>query len=119
MKLEITGIHFAVSDKLEAYIQKKIGGLDKYVSRAGRETLRAEVRLKEGKSSDKKEYTCEVTVFLPQETIDAKDSTVNMFAAVDIVETKLKTQLKKYKDTHGSPKLRQRLTNRFRRREAV
>jgi ribosome-associated translation inhibitor RaiA len=35
---------------------------------------------------------------LPNENIAIHESTVNMFAAVDIVETKLKNQLKKYKE---------------------
>ena len=114
MKVEITGIHFDVSERLKNYIEKKITGLDKYVARRGRESARAEVKLKESKSKDKKEYTCEVILFLPGENIEAKDSTVNMFAAVDIVEAKLRTQLKKYKDLHGNPKLHRRLINRFR-----
>lgn len=114
MNVEITGIHFDVSDRLQNYIEKKVSGLEKYIAKHGRASARAEVKLKESKAKDKKEYTCEVILILPGENIEAKDSTVNMFAAVDIVEAKLRTQLKKYKDLHGNPKLHRRLINRFR-----
>jgi ribosome-associated translation inhibitor RaiA len=39
-----------------------------------------------------------------------------MYAAVDIVEAKLKIQIKKYKDKHGNGKLHRHLVARFRRR---
>jgi ribosome-associated translation inhibitor RaiA len=57
-------------------------------------------------------------MYLPQETINIKESAFNMFAAVDIVETKLKQQLQKYKDLHQTGKLHRHLMARFRRRMA-
>jgi ribosome-associated translation inhibitor RaiA len=39
-----------------------------------------------------------------------------MYAAVDIVEAKLKNLLKKYKEKHDSPKLRRRIISRLRRK---
>lgn len=101
MKLDIDGIHNLGNKDLPRYITKKIGGLDKYVPRHARKSVRAEVRVKEEKIKDKKECTCEVLLMLPQETINAKETTMNMFAAVDIVEEKIKTQLRKYKEKHG------------------
>ncbi len=38
---------------------------------------------------------------VPGARITAVESTINMFAAVDIVETKLKNQLKKHKEKHS------------------
>lgn len=113
MNIEITGIHFTVSDRLKTYVEKKINALDKYVPRAGRDSVVVKVRLIEAKATDKKEYTCEVHMVLPQESIEAKDSTLNMFAAVDIVEAKLKTQLKKYKELHHNPRLHRRIITRL------
>jgi ribosomal subunit interface protein len=54
--------------------------------------------VKEHKINGKKECMCEVIVRLPQGTLTAKESTMNMFAAVDIVEEKIKIQAKKYKE---------------------
>ena len=114
-KLEIVGVHMVVDEKLEKYARRKIGELDHYASRKVRDSLHAEVRLKEGKAKDQKRCTCEVTLYLPHEVLNVSESTVNMYAAIDIVETKLKIQLKKYKDRHGNPKLYRRIASRLRR----
>jgi ribosome-associated translation inhibitor RaiA len=47
-----------------------------------------------------------------------KESALNMYAAVDITEAKLKLQLKKYKDLYASGKTRRHLTARFLRKMA-
>ena len=117
-RFEINGVHTTVDDKLRAYVTKKIGGLDKYVSRHARESAHAEVHLKENKKKDNQHCACEVTLHLPHQNIVIKERALNMYAAVDIVEAKLKQQLKKYKDQHSNGKLHRHLFGRFRRREA-
>lgn len=99
--IDITGVHVDVDDDLKKYINRKIGKLDKYVPRREKEVVRAEVKIKEASNKKKKQYTCEVIMHLPKDKITIKETTVNMFAAVDIVETKFKNQLKKYKE-HNS-----------------
>lgn len=113
--LEISGQHTTVTPELKKYVQRKIGKLDRYASRHARKSVRAEVKLKESKAKDKKQFTCSVVLYLPKETLDASETTVNMFAAVDIVEAKLRVQLRKYKDTHVSSRLRRRFVARIRR----
>jgi ribosomal subunit interface protein len=114
-KLEITGVHYKVDPKLHEYTAKKIGKLDRYLSKHARTSAHAEVFLKEAKVKAKKECTCEVVLRLPKDTVTVKDTTMNMFAAVDIVEAKLRNQLKKYKETHSSLKLHRRVLARLRR----
>lgn len=114
-KMEIRGVHMHVDPKLYAYATKKIGKLDGYVSRHARESLHAEVILKEEVLKTKKNCICEVIMHLPSDTITTKESTINMYAAIDIVETKLKNQLKKYKELHGNPRLHKRLVAQLRR----
>lgn len=114
-KLEITGVHLKTDPKLQAYINKKIGKLDHYIPRGARESAHAEVFVKEIKRKAQKQYQCEVVMHLPHEVFTITEMTINTFAAVDIVESKLKIQLKKYKDLHGNPKLHRRLIRRFRR----
>ena len=127
-KLEINGVHIKIDDKLRAYTIKKIGKLDRFIPRHARESAHAEVFIKEinvqgkpkgGKQAARgragaKEYTCEVVMRLPKETLAIKESTMNAFAAVDIVEAKLKNQLKKYKETHSSLRLHRRVLSRLR-----
>lgn len=114
-KLEINGVHFTVDKKLRSYVVKKLGKLDKYVPRQVRESAHMEVFLKEQKVKNKKENVCEVILKLPHETITTKEATINMYAAIDIVESKLKNQIRKYKNKHGSPQLHHRLIGKLRR----
>jgi ribosomal subunit interface protein len=115
-RLDITGVHMNVGEDLKKYVVKKIGRLDRFIPRHGRESVHAEVKLKEGKAKNKDERTCEVIMHLPQENITVKESTINIYAAIDIVETKLHHQLKKYKDLHASPRLHQRMLSRLKHR---
>ena len=115
-KLEINGIHMEVDADLRKYVTKKIARLDQYMSRHARASAHVEVKLKEAKAKDKKQATCEVVMYLPKEAITTKETTVNMYAAIDIVETKLKNQLKKYKAKHEKPyRLHRRVLARLKR----
>ncbi len=113
-RLEISSQHTTLTPELKKYVAKKIGKLDRYVSRHARKSIHAEVKLKESKAKDKQQCTCTVVLHLPKESLEASETTINMFAAIDIVETKLKGQLKKYKDAHSHNRLRRRLFARFR-----
>ncbi len=115
-KIDISGIHFEVKDELHKYVVKKIGKLDQYVSRHARLSMRAEVKLKEAKIKTKKECTCEVILHLPNDRITAKETTINMFAAVDIVTAKLKNQLKRYAEKQSPLRFHSRLLRRIRRK---
>ncbi len=118
-KFEIQGVHTTVDDKLRAYVTKKIGGLDRYISRHNRVSAHGEVHLKEGKAKNHHHRTCEVTLHLPHQVIVIKESALNMYAAVDIVEAKLKVQLQKYKDLHSNGKTKRHLFARFQRKNAM
>ncbi len=115
-KFEIQGVHYEIDENLRKYVTKKIGGLDHYISKHNRDSVHAEVTLKEGKAKNHTRCTCEVTMYMPNETINISESALNMFAAVDIVEAKLKQQLRKYKERHQDGDRRRRhLLARFRR----
>lgn len=115
-KFEISGVHLAVNDDLRKYVTRKIGNLDKYLARGSRQSAHAEVFLKEAKAKDKQHSTCEVVLHLPHEVISVHETTINLYAAVDIVEAKLKHQLQKYKEQHHGGKRHRQLFARFRRR---
>ena len=116
-KLEINGVHTVLTDDLKKYINKKIGKLDRYMPRHARESVHVEVFVKEREIKAKQLRECEVILKLPGTTIAVKESTVNMFAAVDIVEAKLKNQLKKYKDTHNAHRIHRRVLLKLMRTE--
>lgn len=114
-KLEINGVHAVATPELQKYIAKKIGKLDRYIPRDVREAVHADVFLKESKTKDKNKCTCEVVLTVPREEIIVKESTINMFAAVDIVEAKLRNRLKKYKERRLLSRLHRHLLARFKR----
>ena len=117
-KFELQGVHTDISDSLQKYVNRKIGGLDRYLSRHDRESAHGEVTLTEAKSKKTDHCTCEAILHLPNQTIVAKERAMNMFAAVDIVEAKLKQQIKKYKEKHENGKQRRHIFARFRRSQA-
>lgn len=117
-KVVVQGNKTVVNDKLRTYVTKKIGKLDKYLSKHSRESVHAVVRLKETKTKDAKHCICEVTLHLPQQTIQIQESALNMYAAVDIVAVKLKQQICRYKDLHENAKTRRHVFARFRRQTA-
>lgn len=114
-KLEINGVHTVLTEDLKKYITAKIGKLDRYMPKHARESAHAEIFVKEKMIKAKKECHCEVVLHLPGENIRVAEDTINMFAAVDIVEAKLRNQVKKYKELHSSLKLHRRVISKFRR----
>jgi putative sigma-54 modulation protein len=121
--IDIVGQKFELDEDIKRYVRKKIGRLDRYLSRHARKSVKAEVKLRDIGKNHGNKYECEVILYLPAETIMSKDSTLNVFAAVDIVEAKLKNQLKKYKDIRTSRRsgIKEALGRRFwaRREEQV
>lgn len=116
IKLDQTGVHTQITEDLKKYINKKIGKLDRFLPRHARESAHAEVFVKQSKNNAKVQHTAEVVLKLQHETLLAKETTVNPFAAVDIVEAKLKNQLKKYKDKYARRKFHHKVLARMRRR---
>lgn len=108
INLQLTARHHdELDDKLRDYVERKIGHLDKYMPR-GHQIVRGQVvlELDEGAASDSQRYSCEARLEVPGNDMFAKDATVNFYAAVDIIEQKLKIQVLKYKDKHGSHRRR-------------
>ena len=114
-KFEVQAVHTKIDDSLRKYLDKKIGNIDKYLSRHDRASAHGEVQLKESKSKDNNNFICEVTLHLPRGTIVVQEAAINMYASIDIVETKLKHQIKKHKDLHENGKVHRRLMARFNR----
>lgn len=97
--IDITGIKYNVNDKTQKYVMDKVGKLDRYVPSHARKTMAADVKLRQVNRDHGNKYEAEVILQVPDKTITAKDSTLNMMAAIDIVEAKLIAQLRKYKDS--------------------
>ena len=101
-RIDKSGINLELDADVVKYIDRKIGRLDRYIPRAARVSARAVVTIRETTNQAGNKYECEVILHLPGEIVTAKDATMNKFAAVDIVEAKLRNRLLKYKTTHSS-----------------
>lgn len=100
IRLDITGKNFELDDSIKKYVEKKLGHLDKYLPRNVKDPV-AKVVLEEDVSGrEDNRFVCEFIVKLPGPDIMAKEATVSIYAAVDIVEAKTKIQFLKYKDKH-------------------
>lgn len=114
-KISITGIKYDVDEQTRKYVMKKIGRLERYLPRQARGSASAEVKLEHIDKSHGNKYQVEVILSIPERTLTAKDSTLNILAAVDIVEAKLAGQLRRYK-TEMVPHIGRRgVLSRFKR----
>jgi len=96
--IDISGVKYEPDETTKKYVMKKIGRLDRYLPKHARKSASAEVKLKQVNRDHGNKYEAEVILTVPDKVLLATDSTVNMLAAVDIVEAKLVAQLRKYKD---------------------
>jgi putative sigma-54 modulation protein len=114
--IDITGVGtYTPDDSTKKYIKKKIGSLDRLAPRHARKSMHAEVKLAEVNRDNGNKYEVEVVMSIPDKRVTAKDTTMNILAAVDIVEAKLATQLRKYKQEHIPHVGRRKLLDRFKR----
>lgn len=119
-RFDVTFIHSSRDENVHKYVTKKLGKLDRFMPRASQDSAHAEIMLKEGKSgrdTGGRDCTCEVTLHLPHGNINVSETSLNMYTAIDIVELKLRQQIRKYKEAH-SPSALRRLATRFARQKA-
>lgn len=114
-QINITGVKYDLDAATKKYVVKKIGRLDRYLPKHARKSATAEVKLKEVNRNYGNKYEAEVILHVPDKRLTAKDSTMNILAAVDIVELKLANQLKKYKELHIAHVGRRGVLSRFKR----
>ncbi|MGH7141886.1 MAG: ribosome hibernation-promoting factor, HPF/YfiA family [Candidatus Saccharimonadales bacterium] len=115
-KFEITGVRFDIDADLRSYIIKKLGNIDHYIPRHSRISAHLEVVLRKSKINRQQQAICEVTLYMPHETINLKESAVNIYTAVDLVKTKLQQRIQKYKDEFMNGKQHRHLIGRSRNR---
>ncbi len=114
--IDITGAgDYSPDNTTKKYIQKKIGRLDRFAPRHARKTMHAEVKIAEVNRAMGNKYEVEALVQVPSKMITAKDSTLNVLAATDIVEAKLAAQLRKYKSDHIPHISKRKVLDRFKR----
>lgn len=98
--INLTTLHLEIDDKTKQYVISKIEKLGRFLPRHARKSVTADVTVSQINKKHGNKYQVEVILNVPQKKLTARDSTMNIIAATDIVEAKLTAQLKKYKDQH-------------------
>jgi ribosomal subunit interface protein len=119
IQLQTTGRHYDLDPKILKYVDDKLGKLDRYLPRRVRDGLAGRVVLELDESLTQDQHCiCEVHFEVKGEQMQAREATLNMYAAIDICEQKLKSQILTYKSKHEPARnRRQRLWNKVVGRE--
>ena len=99
-RINIAGIHFDLDKDTKEYVQKKVGKLDRYMPKDSAAVAHAEVKLEEMKKGGAK-FSAEIVLHVKSGQITAQESASSMTAAIDLVDAKIKHQLKKHHDKHA------------------
>lgn len=103
--IQLTGRKFEIDDELKKYVQKKLGGLDKYLPRGHRNQGMSVEIFKDPSGKEDNRYKVVAILRVQGPDLVAETATINPHSAIDIVEQKLKTQIHKYKEKHQPKKI--------------
>lgn len=105
IRFEIHGDNLTITDAIRNYIEDKIGKLERYFNDVPNAV--AHVKVKTYQNSTTK---IEVTIPLKNVTLRAEERHDDLYAGIDLVNSKLERQVRKYKTrvnrkhkTHGEP----------------
>ncbi|MBQ6799775.1 MAG: ribosome-associated translation inhibitor RaiA [Bacteroidaceae bacterium] len=94
MDIRIQSIHFDATEKLQAFVQKKVGKLEKYCD----EIRKVEVSLKVVKPETAKNKEADIRVFVPNGDLYVEKVCDTFEGSIDEGVDALEKQLQKYKE---------------------
>ncbi|MGN6379806.1 MAG: ribosome hibernation-promoting factor, HPF/YfiA family [Gaiellales bacterium] len=95
MRLQVKGRNVDVTDPLFGYAEKKLGKLSRHLSDESRCELELAV---EHNPSIADAQVAEATVWTKGPVLRARESSTDMYAAIDLVAQKLERQVKRYRE---------------------
>lgn len=103
MKVEITAKNLALTPSLTAYIEQKLGGLEKFLKRvdleeSGELELKAVIARTTAHHHKGEVFQASADLLLPRRNLRAKESHEDVHAAIDRVRNALKIEIQKYKE---------------------
>jgi putative sigma-54 modulation protein len=99
MQLAISGKNLEVTDSLRAYVEKKIGRLDRYLPNVS--DARVELAVENTRASRDRQIA-QVTLRTRQAILRAEEASADMFASIDAVFEKMQRQADRYKGKRWS-----------------
>ncbi|MSR68509.1 ribosome-associated translation inhibitor RaiA [Candidatus Saccharibacteria bacterium] len=106
IRIQLTGRQFEIDSELEKYINRKLGRLDKYLPKGSQNQGMSVEILRDPSGKEDNRYRIVSVLRVQGPDIVAETATINPHSAVDIIEQKLRIQIRKYKEKHQPQKLR-------------
>jgi len=101
IKIQLTGRKLEIDDELRKYVVRKLGTLDKYLPRQHKAVAMSVEIFRDPSGKEDNRYKVTALLEVPKAEIVAETATINAHSAIDIVEQKLKLQIRKYKDKNA------------------
>lgn len=96
--IELSGNNYKVSDSFKKYAVKRIGKLDRYLPHGNKKDVIVKVVVTEVDRAHGNKYEISAAMEIPGgKVITARDECSNVFAGIDILEAKLKGQIRRFK----------------------
>lgn len=102
--IEITAIKLNLDENAKKYAEKKIHNLYKYLPRHAAKSASFKLTLERLSKKRDDTYQAEIILSVPDKTLTASANATNVTAAVDLVEPKILSQIRRYK-TETMPQL--------------
>lgn len=97
-KIDISGHDYKISDSFKKYTIKRLGKLDRFLPRGKKKDVVMKVIVSEVNHPHGNKYEVSAAMeVLGGKVITAKDECSNVFAGIDILEAKLKGQIRRFK----------------------
>ena len=103
-ELEIDTIKYELDDQIKKYTEKKLVRLYKYMPRHASKSAKIKVVLEKLSKKRDDHFEATVVITVPGKTLTASGNATNMAAAIDIVQPKILSQIRRYK-TETVPQL--------------
>jgi len=103
MNLTVHGRNVVISERVQDYVEKKVGRLEKYlpqIREARTELVRRETRASEDR------YTAQLTIWASGQILRAEESSEDLFASVDAIVDKMYRQIERFKGRRFKSKRR-------------
>jgi putative sigma-54 modulation protein len=93
MNLHLTGHHLEITPALREYLESKLVKISNHFDHV--------IDIKVTLTVEKLQQKVEATLHVPGNDIHAEASDENMYAAIDLIASKLDRQILKHKEKHG------------------
>jgi ribosomal subunit interface protein len=114
IKCDLTARNFEMDERVKDYAHSKICSLERFLPRQVRETAKVMIVLENDPNGrEDNRYVCEAVITVAGGKMVSREGTVNMYAAIDIVEAKLKNQVLRYKEKQTTEPRRGKMLTRL------